>query len=322
MTKYLKPMSRLFQIILLFLLIMVTITSGGAYAADQETGATLKHVDTKVFNDYIATMIKAKEAEMKAAVTKEKDFTDFKLRDADFDILTGKILIKFTLYYKKKTDITGALRFEVRLSNDGTSSTDDTPKIGAYCLGIDGGLHSTKFFADLILALAKGAINKRLTGKQFWSDQQDHPQYMVFKNENLNSIVNQAFLDTSAGKEQFQKFSQPFLGGEAEVEFINLTCNTFDISVGQAEITSGLTAVVKLDFAGNYKFDNAGTMTAGFDFYINPQNQSWWVKLSKFKLHLNILTGNLNDLVQEIIDKELSSREILIPIDMPQSDQL
>jgi hypothetical protein len=293
-----------------FLVSMIPVT----YAAEGQTRpqinpASLQHLNTQLLNDYVATLMKQKEPEMKAAIDGTGKLSGFKLNDADFDIMTGKMILKFTVFYGK-SDITGGLGFEIRMSEHGS------PKIGGYCSGLEGTLRSKKFFADIILSLTKGMINKKLAGKEFWSDNQPHPEYKVFKNENLTHLVNQAFLENSAGNEQFKKITNRIPGGKAEVEFTNLKCDSFDCSTGIVKISSGLSGAIT--FAGQaFKLDQAGTMWANFDFYINPEDNCWWVKPSKFKLTVTILSPQLNDMLQETIDQELKTRDILMQLDMP-----
>jgi hypothetical protein len=297
-------------LIVIFLVALIVVAS--ADEATQTNFGSFQHMDTGVLNDYISTMIKNKEPEMKAAIVNGTEITDFKLKDAAFDIMTGKLVIEFMVDYKN-SDITGALDFEVRVSDAAS------PKIGGYCLGLDGGLHSSKILTDIMLALAKSQINKSLVGKEFWSDNQTYNQYKIFKNENLTYMVNKVLIESDAADNQFKKINQPVPGGVLQVEFKNITCNSFDLSVGQAQISSNISAVMQSDFGNILNFPDAGILEANFDFYINPVDKSWWAKLNKFKLNIHLLAPEFNVKIQEMIDKELNERRILIPLDMPKS---
>jgi hypothetical protein len=284
-----------------------------AFADESIQTNSLQHMNTQMINDYIATMIMDRGPEIKATVVNGAEITNFKLNDATFDILTGKLLVQFTTEYKKK-DVSGTLGFEIRVS-------DDVPqKIGGYCLGLEGGLHSKKILTNFILAFTSNHINKSLVGKEFWSDKLTHNQFKVFKNENLTYIANQALIVSGASDNQFKEITQSVPGGKMKVEFQNVNCNSFDLSTGQAQINADISANIESDFTGALSVPNAGKLEAFFDFYINPADKSWWVKLSKFNLNINFVTPELNDMIQEKINKKLNSRQILIPLDMPKSN--
>jgi hypothetical protein len=295
----------------LFITSIVYAESG---STNQDIPVSLQHMDAQVFNDYVTALIKNKEPEMKAALVNEGSISDFKLQAAKFEVMTGKLTINFWLYYKN-TDIQGALNFEIRVS------ADPSPQVGGCCLGIEGGLHSSKFFTDLLLALVKNMINQRLAGQQFWSDNKPHPEYKVFKNDNLTYIVNRAFINNQAGNKQFKQFSAATDVGNLEVEFKNIKCAGFDIGTGRAQVSFDIGASLKSVLGLALNFDNAGTAVADFDFYIDGDNRSWWVKLSGFKLTINGISPEINAMAQDLVNNELNARKILIPIDMPKMDQ-
>lgn len=310
MARYTVKIFPFLLIILLCLSIGVTFASD----SDDDIPATLQHMDARVFNDYVAAMVKNKEPEMKEALLKEDNITDFQLLDAKFDIMTGKLFIQFLIFYKK-TDIKGALNFEIRVSTDG--SDDKSLKVGGYCTGLEGGLHSSKFLADIILAIAKNAINKRLVGREFWSDSQKHNKFTVFNNDNLTNIINKAFIESNAGKQQFKTIATAISGGQLKAELKNIQCNLLDLSTGQAEISFDLDAAVKPDLGFVINLKDAGSVLADFDLYIQRDNQSWWVKLNTFQLTVHSLPPEVNNWLQNTINQELNSRKILIQIDMP-----
>jgi hypothetical protein len=288
---------------------------GVTFASDDDIPMALQRMDARVFNDYVAAMVKNKEPEMKEALLKEDNITDFQLLDAKFDIMTGKLLIQFLIFYKK-TDIKGALNFEIRVSTDGAGA--GSPKVGGYCTGLEGGLHSSKFLADIVLAIAKNAINKRLVGREFWSDSQTHNKFKAFKNDNLTYIVNKAFIESNAGKQQFKAIATAIPGGQLETELKNIQCNLLDISTGQAQISFDLDAAIKPDLGFRIDLKDAGSVLADFNLYINRDDQSWWVKLESFQLTVHGLPPEINQWLQNTINQELNSRKILVQIDMPQ----
>ena len=297
-------------LVICFLLVIVMV----ALADESAQTNSLQHMNTQMINDYIATMIKNQEPEFKAAVVNRAEITNFKINDATFDILTGKLLVKFTVGYKN-SDITGALGFEIRVCNDAAQ------KIGGYCLGLEGDLHSNKILTDVVLAFTSNHINNSLVGKEFWSDNLTHNQYKVFKNENFTDIVNQALVTSGAAKQQFKEISQPVPGGIIQIEFENTLCQSFDFSIGQAQIYSDISATFKSDFGDVLKIPDAGSLEAKFDLYINPSDKSWWAKLSKFKVNILPMVPQLSALIQEQVDKELNTRQVLIPLDMPKSNE-
>lgn len=282
---------------------------------DKDIPIALQHMDANVFNDYVAAMVKNKEPEMREALLKEENITGFKLQDAKFDIMTGKLTIQFLIFYKK-TDIKGTLNFEIRASTDGAQT--GSLKVGGYCLGLEGGLHSSKFLADIALAFTRNAINKRLVGREFWSDNQTHPKYKVFTNDNLTYIVNKAFVENQAGRQQFKKITASIPAGTLEAECKNIHCNLLDISTGRTQISFDLDAAIKPDLGFAINFDNAGSVVADFDLYIHCEDQSWWAKLNSFQLTIHGLPPELNARLQNIINQELNNRKVLIQIDMPQ----
>lgn len=255
---------------------------------------------------------------MKQVLLKEKHIHDFQLRDTRFDIMTGQLLIDFWILYKK-TDIHGALRFEIRVSINSTSNA--SPNVGGYCAGLVGGLSSSKFFANIALKFAKNAINKRLVGREFWTDGQIHHQYIIFKNDNLARIINQAFIESSAGREQFKKITATIPGGRLEAGIKNIRCQQLDIDNGQAQISFDTDASVKPDLGFVIYFNNAGSVLAGFDLYIHKDDQSWWVKLNSFQLTVHALPTQANRWLQNTINKELNKRKVLLRIEMPGINQ-
>jgi hypothetical protein len=276
--------------------------------------ASCAHINNQVFNEYIAAMIKNREPEIRAAVINGEEITDFRLNDAIFDIENGKLLIKFTVRYKE-SDITGAIGVEPRVSIDAPQ------QIGGYCLGLEGGLHSSNILTNIILAFTTNHLNKSLAGKEFWPDKHNHPQFQTFKNSNLTSIINQAFVTNGAVNKQFPKISKPVLGGTMQVEFNDIICHSFDISTGQAEIDSKISMNLKTQFGEPSNFPNAGTLAAFFDFYLNPVDKSWWAKLSNLKLNMNLAGSELNSMAQKMIDKQLKAHQVFIPLDMPKPIQ-
>lgn len=304
-------LSRFLIIISLCLMVGITVANDD----DKDLPTALQHMDAQVFNDYVAAMVKNKEPEMRMALLKEENITDFQLQDAKFDIMTGKLLVRFLIFYKK-TDIKGALNFEIRVSTDGAPA--GSPKVGGYCLGLEGGLHSKRFWTDIGLVFAKNAINKRVVGREFWSDSQTHNKFRVFKNENLAYIVNTAFVENNTGREQFKSISTAIPGGKLEAAIKNIKCNLLDISAGQAQIRFDMDAAIKPDLGFIINFANVGSVLADFDLYINCEDQSWWVKLNTFQLTVHGLPSEVNTWLQNMINQELNNRKVLIQIDMPQ----
>ncbi len=299
---------------ILLTLLIILLLSLAAFAEESAVihnpPLSLKHLDAQIFNNYISTLIRDQEPEMKNALVKDGPISDFKLHEAEFNIATGQMHLKFTVYYKK-IDIQGALNFEIRISNG------ESPQVGAYCLGLEGGLRSSKFLADVALAVTKNMINKRLVGRQFWSDNQPHSDYQVFKNENLTSIVNQAFINNPAGLDHFREISVPISGGRFQAEFKNINCDLFDINTGKAIIAFDFSASYRPDFGFEIKLDDAGSILSKFDFFIDGIDHSWWVQLSTFKITIRGVTPEINLMAQNIIDREINERRILIPIDLP-----
>jgi hypothetical protein len=303
-----------FIILLLFISFVTCADDSTIRTTDRNIPGSLQHMDAQVFNDYIAALVKNKEPEMKTALVNEGQITDFKLLEAKFEIMTGKLFINFLLYYKN-IDIKGALNFEIRVS------ADPSPQVGGCCLGIEGGLHSSKFFTDVILALVKNMINKRLVGRQFWSDNKPHSEYKTFNNDNLAYIVNQSFINNQAGSNQFKQITIPTDIGTLEAEFKNIRCDELDISAGRAKVSFDIGASLKSVLGLALNFENAGTASADFDIYIDCDNRSWWVKLSSIKLTINGLAPEINAMAQDLITNELNARKILIQIDMPKMER-
>jgi len=304
------------------LIILLGLNVGTAFAndavtvSDKDIPSTLQHMDANVLNGYITTLIKSKEPEMKAALLKENSISDFKLRDAKFDIMTGKLLIQFFVRYKK-IDINGSLSFEIRISDDGEREL--SLQVGGYCLGLEGELHSSKLIPNLILGFVKNIINKHLVGRQFWSDSQIHNNYKVFNNENLTWLVNKVFIENSSGNQQFEKITAAIPDvGIIQAEFKNIKCRLLDVDTGQVKISFDITSSLKPNLGFVINDDNTGSVLADFDLYVDCDDQSWWVKLNTFKLTINGLIPEINDLLQNIINQELTQRRILIRIDMPQ----
>lgn len=314
------PIFRLLLIVLLCLNVS-TAVANGATVYDQDIPSSLQHMDANVFNGYIATLIKNKEPEMKAALLKEDNaracaISDFKLLDAKFDIMTGKLLIQFIINYKNN-DIQGGLSFEIRVSNDGDHA--QSLQAGGYCLGLAGELHSSKFITNIILGFAKKIINKHLVGRQFWSDSQIHNNYQVFNNQNLTYLVNKAFIENSSGKAQFEKITATIPDmGTIQAEFKNIKCNLLDVNTGQAKISFDISTAINPEFGLAINVDQAGSVLADFDLYVDRDDQSWWVKLNTFQLSINGLIPEINDMLQKMINQELTQRRILFRIDMPQ----
>lgn len=297
----------------LFLILWITGLSVYALAGDTKTGDDPGiHLNNAIFNGYVSDLIKSREPEIKAAVMNNPDITDFQLRDALFDIETGKLTLQFTVQYRGK-NISGKLGFEVRASDEGRE------QIGGYCLGLEGKLHSDNPFTNIMLIFTTNHFNKNLAGKEFWPDKQNHSQYQVFKNANLASIINQVMASNGALDGQFSKFNQTLLGGTLQVEFHNLTCRSFDTNAGQAQIDSTIAATIDTEFTGKSEIPNAGVLKALLDFYVNPVDQSWWARLNALKIKMN-LGSNLNSMAQKMIDKHLKSHPVLIELNMPKAN--
>jgi hypothetical protein len=296
-------------LVLAFLFAVIIVGAEG-----QDPTLNFQHLNTQVLNDYIAAMIREQEPAMKEAVMNgAPDISDFKLNDAAFDINSGKLSLNFTVIDKGR-DISGALGFEARVSNE----AEVCPGFGGYCLGIEGKLHSSQILTNLLLNFTTGHINKSLKGREFWADKQKHKQYRVFRNDNLTDIVNQALVAGDAAG-QFPKINKSVPGGTLEADFNNISCRFFNGNAGQAQITSGISAIMIKDSGKSLKFPDTGSMQADFDFYLNPADQSWWAKLSKFKLTINLPIPQFNDLIQGMIDRHLKEHPVLIPLAMPKT---
>ncbi len=294
----------------LLLIILAATVSVKAVDQAQNTGGDPGiHLNNQIFNEYVAELIKSREPEIKTAVMSNADITDFHLRDAIFDIETGKLTIQFTVQYKKK-NITGALGFEVRVTNESSA------QIGGYCLGLEGKLHSDNPFANIMLAFTTNHFNKNLVGKEFWPDKQNHPGFQVFKNANLASIMNQIMASNDALNRQFPKFTQTIPGGTLQVEFNNIICRSFDSNAGQSQIDSTIAMGINTEFTGISNIPNAGSLEAFVDFYVNPADKSWWVRLSALKIKMN-MGHDVNSMAQKIIDKHLKEHQVLIELNMP-----
>ncbi len=297
----------------LFLIVLITALSVYTLAQDTKIGDNPGiHLNNAIFNEYVSDLIKSREPEIKAAVMNNADITDFQLKDALFDIETGKLTLQFTVQYQKK-NISGKLGFEVRASND------EREQIGGYCLGLEGKLRSDNPFANIMLIFTRNHFNRNLAGKEFWPDKQNHSQYQVFKNANLASIINQVMASNGALDGQFSKFTQTVLGGTLQVEFNNLTCRSFDTNAGQAQIDSTIAVAIDTEFTGKSEIPNAGALEALLDFYVNPVDQSWWARLNALKIKMN-LGSDINSMAQRMIDKHLKSHPVLIELNMPKAN--
>jgi len=297
-----------------FLIVVVLFAIVIAGAEGQDPTLNFQHMNTQVLNDYIAAMIREQEPAVKEAVMNgTPDINDFKLNDAVFDMNSGKLSLNFTVLDKGR-DISGTLGFEVRVSGE----ADAAPEFGGYCQGIEGKLHSSQILTNLLLNFTTGHINKSLKGKEFWADKQKRKQYRVFRNDNLTDIVNQALVAGDAAG-QFPKITKSVPGGTLEADFNRINCRFFDANAGQAQITSGISTLMIKDSGKSLKFPDTGSMQADFDFYLNPTDQSWWAKLSKFKLTINLPVPQINDLIQGMIDRHLKEHPVLIPLAMPKT---
>jgi hypothetical protein len=304
-------MHRFKYFIYVFILVVLAVAFS-VYAVNQDSknsGEPGVHLNNQIFNEYVADLIKSREPEIKAAVMSNEDITDFHLKDASFDIETGKLTLQFKVQYKKK-NISGKLGFEVRASNE------VSPQIGGYCLGLEGKLHSDNLFANMVLAFTTSHFNKNLAGKEFWPDKQSHSQYQVFKNSNLASIMNQIMASNGALNGQFPQFTQNIPGGTLQVDFKDIICRSFDTNAGQAQIDSGISVAVKSEFLGATNIPNAGSLESYFDFYVNPADKSWWARLNALKIKMN-MGPEINSMAQKIIDKHLKDHQVLIALNMP-----
>lgn len=292
--------------------------------ADRDLPPALQHLDVPIFNQYINTLIKAKETAIKSALCNESLY-DLVFRKVDFRIESGELLIGFTAYYQGRsvlgipyrTQADGTASFEVRCSGDGT-------RLGLFCRGLVGSFDIPRDWG-LLDRWGRSYIHQKIANQQYWTalpnaaaanpGSAPPSTYLVFKNENLTALINQALLSG-----QLRPVSYDFLGGAVKISFREVSFQEFNLAAGRAKGLCRLDAELSLLGRDIYRIDNAGTVEPlEFDFYIDANDQSWWGRITAFHIELNGLSAFWNGMVNQIVSKKLAESHGLMPLAIPPS---
>lgn len=272
-------------------------------------------VNTAIVNNYINRMIISHEKEIKTAIINENLY-DLAFHKIDFRIESGELNVAFTAYYQGKgflgipfkTEASGTVAFEVRLSDDGT-------RIGLYGKGLVGKFDVARDLG-LLDAWGRSYINQKIAGHQFWSGGENPAAYLVFKTENLARVINQAMLS-----DKFKPLQYEMMGGLAQIHFINIEFQEINLAEGRAEARCQLSITGQLLGKEFIRLDDAGSVDfVKLIFYIDSDDQTWWIQISDFHATLNGFSPTWNSLVNNLISKKLAEHGGLIPLNIPGSN--
>jgi hypothetical protein len=159
--------------------------------------------------------------------------------------------------------------------------------------------------------IVKKILNKKLANMQIWPDNQQHPNYIVLKNDTLTEIVNKALINEVYN--YHLKSVEDYLPGcKINISFKNTQCKLFDIPTGKINLSSDIFSSITLYDGKVFDFEKAGTVELDMDLYIDSKDQSWWAKIDNFNISLSGIDVKMNAFLHSSIQERLSKQEIWI----------